>query len=109
MRPEQVTKLAEIEEHLVDLFITEAESAKWPGMETKEARGDRYWHKKNALATLTVVTRIQTVLREIRTGDESGKGKPSAPEAEEESIEQEAARLEKQGVALLNRRRAKKA
>lgn len=104
MRPEQISKLTEIEEQLTDLFISEAEKKKWPGMETAQSRGDRYWHKKNALATLTLVGRIQTVLRDIRTGD-GGSEKPgtAAPEAAERSIEAEAAALEKQGVAILKR------
>lgn len=102
MRPEQVTKLGKIEEDLTDLFITEAQATDWPGMETKEDRGDRYWHKKNALATLTIVGRIQTVLRDIRT--DSGKGDGLPPGPDEETIEQEAKRLEAQGVAILKRR-----
>lgn len=109
MRPEQISRLTEIEEQLVDIFVVEAETKKWPGMDTPQSRGDRYWHKKNALATLTLVGRIQTVLRDIRTSEGGGDKEKSAGEVEpERSIEQEAAALEKQGVALLRKHRAKK-
>lgn len=110
MKPEQVTRLSEIETELVDIFVEECKPAKWPGMKDAAERGDRYWHKKNALATLTLVGRIQTVLRDAR-GDGSGSAdqggqQPQRPDGErdgEESIEQEARRLEKQGVAVLRK------
>lgn len=106
MRPEQVTSLVALEEELVDVFAKECKPAEWPGMDSKDDRGDRYWHKKNALATLTLVGRIQTVLRDARTdGGTEQTGKSDAPDqdADEVSIEKEAAALEKQGVALLKR------
>lgn len=107
MRPEQVTSLVALEEQLVDVFADECKPGEWPTMKDVQSRGDRYWHKKNALATLTLVGRIQTVLRDARTdgGTEkhgNDKNEPADPERDE-SIEQEAARLEKQGVALLKR------
>lgn len=105
MRPEQIQKLTELEEQLVDVFAEECKPEEWPGMKDQQARGDRFWFKKNALATLAIVGRIQTVLREIRVDggtEQPGKGDPSR-DLDEESIEQEAARLEKQGVALLKK------
>jgi hypothetical protein len=106
MRPEQVTALVALEEQLVDLFSAECKPGEWPDMKTVQSRGDRYWHKKNALATLTLVGRIQTVLRDARTdggaAGEEGKGEPRSGDGEA-SIEREAAALEKQGVALLRR------
>lgn len=111
MRPEQITRLAAIEEKLVDLFAEECKPDDWPGMGTAKDRGDRYWYKKNALATLTIVGRIQTVLRDLRAGDGAAGGKaggnaPPDP-SRDESIEEEAARLEKQGVSLLKKHRGK--
>jgi hypothetical protein len=106
MRPEQVETLARIETELVDVFTEECQPAKWPGMKDAEARGDRYWHKKNALATLTLVGRIQTVLRDAR-GD--GGGEKPLPEGQAPGrgdddgldIEKEAKRLEAQGAKVL--------
>jgi hypothetical protein len=106
MRPEQVTALVQLEEKLVDLFSAECKPDEWPDMETAQSRGDRYWHKKNALATLTLVGRIQTVLRDARTdggaGTEGGKGEPErAADEPAESIEKEAKRLEREGARVL--------
>lgn len=102
MTPEQMKKLAGIEEALCDVFIAESQTEEWPDMETKEGRGDRYWHKRNALATLTIVGRLQVLLRDARS-----EQPPQAPR--EESIEDEAERLEKLGVSLLRKRSAKRA
>ena len=106
MRPEQISKLAAIAEKLIDVFITEAEVEKWPGMKEAKERGDRYWHKKNALATLTLAARIQTVLREIQGGGDGGKDEPKPDEGE--TREKEAERLAQQGVALLETHRKKR-
>jgi len=115
VRPEQIERLVRLEEQLVDVFGEECQPATWPDTSTAQNRGDRYWFKKNALATLTLVGRIQTVLRDAR-GDGGSGEQPQDPKAlppagdgiEEESIEKEAARLEKSGVALLAKKRADK-
>lgn len=108
MRADQITQLSTIEEQLVDLFVQECKTEGWPGMERDKDRGDRYWHKKNALATLNIVARIQNVLRDVRRGDgaEPGDGKRAAAETLEEngdSIEREAAALMKAGRSVLKR------
>lgn len=108
MRPEQVERLAKIEEDLVDIFTTECEPKKWPGMASVQERGDRYWHKKNALATLQLVGRIQTVLRDARPDSGAGEApkgdlRPDGEGRDPDEIEREAAALEKKGVAILKR------
>ncbi len=95
MRPEHIKELAQIEEQLVEVFQGECKPDEWPGMGTVQDRADRYWHKKNALATLNLVARIQTVVR-----DAKHVGKPAEPEDE---IEREARRLAKQGQAVVRR------
>lgn len=108
MRPEQVTKLAAIEEELIDVFVSECKPGKWPGMKDVKDRGDRYWHKKNALATLTLAARIQTVLREINVGDRGSEApKPTEADGKNETAA-EAASLARQGIAILERHRAKR-
>lgn len=105
MRPEQIDRLVGLEEQLVDVFTDECKPKAWPGMKDTQSRGDRYWHKKNALATLTLVGRIQTVLRDARGEGGAGKeaGGPEGELDEEKLREQEAARLERAGVAVLRK------
>jgi hypothetical protein len=57
MRPDQVQRLQELSEKLADAFLLEADPVEWPGdgkvptEMTQQERGDRYWCKKNAMAT----------------------------------------------------------
>jgi hypothetical protein len=57
MREDQVKRLQDLSEQLADAFIGEADPTEWPGNGqapadlTQQERGDRYWCKKNAMAT----------------------------------------------------------
>lgn len=111
MRPEQITQLSSIEEELTDVFIAECQPKTWPAMVKQKDRGDRYWFKKNALATLSLVGRLQTVLREIKAGDPGNEKEAGAPRPAanaERSREDEARALVEQGVAILERHRKRR-
>ena len=57
MRPDQIQRLQDLSEKLADTFLMEADPGEWPGGAvgpadlTQQERGDRYWCKKNAMAT----------------------------------------------------------
>lgn len=57
MRPDQLARLHELSEQLADTFLTEADPNEWAGGNklpadlSQQERGDRYWCKKNAMAT----------------------------------------------------------
>lgn len=61
MRPDQFQRILELSEQLADTFIAEADPGEWsgdgkaPADLTKQERGDRYWCKKNAVATGAVL------------------------------------------------------
>ena len=105
MRQDQYEKLQALSERLTDVFLGEAEPAKWPGHNIEpgamdqQTRGDRYWCKKDAVATLACVQRISTLVHMIQTrsydvGGEQAKGDDdvdlskeiSAAEAEAEKL-----------------------
>lgn len=110
MRADQLEKLRRIQEDVADVFIAEADPKTWPGMETRDARGDRYWHKKNASASLQLVGRIENLLA-LREGRSSGVP-PGAQEADDEAglaseikaATKEAERLGREAVARLSKR-----
>lgn len=78
IRPDQETRLKELEEKLLDVFIDEADPGVWINEEKAEEKareveafdakaaakirsgwkGDRYWEKKNANQTIALITRI---------------------------------------------------
>ena len=57
MRPDQIERLKDLTERLADVFLLEADPAEWPGSGvapadlSQQERGDRFWSKKNAMAT----------------------------------------------------------
>jgi hypothetical protein len=80
MKKEQIERLQETENRLLDVFLEEANPDSWPGAGvplaqlSKSERGDRYWHKKNCLATLTVVMRIEHLIEPNWMSDEQKRG-----------------------------------
>lgn len=110
MRADQLEKLRSLQESLADIFIEEADPRKWPDMQTRDSRGDRYWHKKNANASLVLVGRIENLLA-LRAGRTTGNDQASRDDeakldGEIAAAEKEAARLGRNVVGF--RRRVKK-
>lgn len=100
MRPDQYTKLQSLSEKLADVFIQEANPDNWPGAGLlpadmdKQTRGDRYWVKKNAVATLSLLTKMDTL---------KGVAAPAADSAETEGLlDEEIASAEKEAAKLLD-------
>lgn len=67
MREDQKKRIEELQEKLVEVLLLEADPQMWPGDGvspadlTRDERGDRYWCKKNAAATLTVLTKTMSL------------------------------------------------
>lgn len=80
MRKDQAARLQELSEQLADAFILEADPTEWPGNGRAPAdlmhqeRGDRYWCKKNAMATGGVLRYTLDLI------DKHGGKSPTDPE-----------------------------
>lgn len=89
MSPEQKKRLEQARANLYDVLIEEVEDPA-PSMKTKEGRGDRYWKKKNAIASANLIMRLEDLLglRGVgaswrgRKDDEKPDDQPAAGEAE---------------------------
>lgn len=72
MRQDQFEALQARGEQLVDVFLSESNPEKWPGHGIepanmdKSTRGDRYWCKKDSVATLACAQRIFNLVQVIR-------------------------------------------
>lgn len=110
MRQDQFEALQKRGEQLVDVFIAESDPEKWPGHGVlpanmdKSTRGDRYWCKKDAVATLACAQRIFNLVQVIR---ERGSSElPPAPTGEEEEaadpLDKEVAAAEAEATKLLD-------
>lgn len=112
MRQDQYEKLQALAEKLTDVFLQEAEPSKWPGAGLdssamdQQTRGDRYWVKKNAAATLTVImktTNLMGVIQLRGIGGEGGGAAPAeTPEPEDDSLDADIKAAEKEATKLLN-------
>lgn len=106
MRDDQYIRLQQLEEKLTEQFLTEADPENWTGsgvlpMElSQQQRGDRYWCKKNAVATISLTIRIGSLLGMVQRrdpappGDEDGEGLLHAElDAEVAAAEKEAKKM----------------
>lgn len=84
MRDDQYIRLQQLEEKLTEQFITEADPVNWTGDGilpknlTQMERGDRYWCKKNAVATISLTIRVGSLLGMVQR-----RGSGTTPEGED--------------------------
>jgi hypothetical protein len=107
MRQDQFEKLQQLEEKLADVFIGEAEPAKWPGhgidpgaMDQK-TRGDRYWVKKNAVATLSLMQRVAVTIGQVQLRGAGTTPEKPAEGGEQDHLDAEVQGYEKEAAKLL--------
>lgn len=83
MRDDQITRLQALSESLGEVVIHEVDPGHWPGADkqldelTQQERGDRYWCKKNAAATMTLLLKVVNItgmLNKQKPGDVAGAG-----------------------------------
>lgn len=97
----------------MDLFLQESDPEKWPGVGLEpgqmdqQTRGDRYWCKKDAVATLACAQRIGTLVDLARRKTAGGEAGPEAvPEHGADELDAEIRKAEKEAKAILNRMQA---
>lgn len=81
MTPEQRAKLEANRVALLTVLGEEADPGRFPGMATREERGDRQWHKTNAIKTATLIMRLEELLG-LR-GHGAGTGRPPSDDDDE--------------------------
>lgn len=116
MRQDQYEKLQSLSEKLADVFLSEADPDTWPGNGKQpgevdqQTRGDRYWCKKNAVSTLSLICRIANLKGTIQQQSCSGTGAGSVTDTENE-LDEEVKAAEKEAKRLLDelQRRSNKA
>lgn len=87
MRDDQIQRLTELEEELIDVYLEEADPKAWPGAGmpiadmSREQRGDRVWSKRNAAASVMLAMETRKLIandkqalgRDPHTEDEMDK------------------------------------
>jgi hypothetical protein len=108
VRAEQYEKLKALQEKLTDTVIDEADPDKWPGEGkelaelTREERGDRYWCKRNAAASLSIIMKMHNLIGVIEHG---ASRKPNELEGDDEGddLDTEVKAAEREAKRILNR------
>lgn len=109
MRADQFERLQGLSEQLTEVLITELDPTTWDGHGValgkmdRNTRGDRYWCKRNASATLTTVMKLHQLGVLIRG---QAKQEPGAvPEGgdDEQDLEAELAAAEQEAQRLIDR------
>lgn len=102
MRPDQLTRIAELSEKLADVVLEEADPETWPGAGvpladmSNEQRGNRYWAKKNAAATFALLERTSSLLTDVKTvGNDRHK--------DDEDLDKQIQAKEKEAAKMLER------
>lgn len=68
MRPDQLTRLAEVSERLAEVVILDADPDSWTatgktlGDMSKEERGDAKWCRQTAVQSVALLVRVQQLL-----------------------------------------------
>lgn len=102
MRPDQIERLKDLSEKLAEVVLEEADPAEWPGAGvplaemSNEQRGNRYWAKKNAAASFSLLERTTSLLTDAQDL------RNNRPEDDVDMEKQIAAR-EKEATKLLNK------
>jgi len=111
MRDDQFTQLEALQEKLAETVMVEADPENWSGGDklpmdmTKEERGDRYWCKKNAAATFTLLNKSMSLAhynRGVRNPT------PAQEQRVEDELDREIAKAELEAKKQLEAFEAKK-
>lgn len=106
MREDQYNKLADLQEKLCDVILYEADPDNWPGSGkplkdlSQGERGDRYWSKKNAAATLTLLNKVVSI--GTRTNLDTGGNKDDKPE-DDIDLDRQMRKAEQEAAKILKR------
>lgn len=115
MREDQYRRLVALQEKLIDVALDEADPDRWPGAGVepaamdKSTRGDRYWCKKSAAATIMLEARIAARIGTEQALARAGLPPPAAADAPpaEDDLDDEIGRFEKEAAKQLAKFRAR--
>lgn len=104
MRDDQVQRLQALSERLGEVVIEEVDPHQWPGNGkplaelTQQERGDRYWCKKNAAATMTLLLKVVNIAGVLN------RQKPSSDAGHAvDGLDGELAAAEREAQAIIER------
>ncbi len=110
MRTDQFEKIQQLSEKVADVVIKDLDPSGWvghgqaPNELSRDLRGDAYWCRKMAAASLSLLVRVTTFTNNVLRDNGPqipGEGEPGAPE--DDPLDKEIADAEKEADKLINR------
>ncbi|EAW4590365.1 hypothetical protein CJH50_13080 [Salmonella enterica] len=107
MHQDYKTRLTALSDKLTDVVLEEADPDNWAGGNkranalTKQERGDRYWDKKNAAASLTLLIKVHSLI-----GMQTRGGTPSDNPGQDDeafALGQRVSKAEREADAIIER------
>lgn len=104
MKLETFRRIEELQEKLAEVVLIEADPVNWTGGDvlpkdlTQEERGDRYWCKKNAAATMSLLTKACSLMNFDGKHQEPPEQTDDNPE-----LDKQVASAEKDAMRLLDK------
>lgn len=118
MRADQLTRLEELRDRLLETAISDADPANWtagskkPSEMTKDERGDASWCRRMAIQSVSLTMQVQRLLANPTTGGAMVPDQPAATTStepdEEATIDAEIERYERAATAVIDRASGKK-
>lgn len=102
MTPEQKQRLETLRDDLLDTAVVDADPCRWVGAGkapvdmTQKERGDAYWCRKMAAATVSLLARVNNI---VNTHSVPSAGTPK----DEDELDGELAAAEREAQAIIER------
>ena len=111
MRDDQYLRFKQLGEELIEVSLEELDPKNWSGHGltlaelSRNMRGDRYWAKKNANQTLTLVIKMQSLSGMIERAQKGTADQPLSAEGESvaDELDKRIKSAERQAAAILER------
>lgn len=110
MRLDQYHRLQALAEELADVVINDADPKVWvghgkkPNELTQQERGDAYWCRKMAVSSISVLTRVETLIGQAqeRGGVDPAATPDPGQDEQQAHLDKEIAAAEKEAARLLS-------
>lgn len=105
MRPDQKERLEILRDSLLETAVVDADPQRWVGAGkapiemTQKERGDAYWCRKMAAATVSLLTKVNSIVNTHSAASAASAGTPK----DEDELDGELAAAEREAQAIIDR------
>ncbi|ERM13479.1 MULTISPECIES: hypothetical protein [Pantoea] len=107
--------LCDLADRLTEVAITECDVTQWPGHGKsitemdKQTRGDRYWAKQNATATILLVKNLHNLVSQRQAGQKDRLAANPTAASDDDILQQQVSQAERDSAEQIRKAMAKMA